>query len=196
MNASTRMRIIRGHLEAVSRGRAPSSEKIGVWLRELDCISDEDLDPCIREARAYHTEACDRGRRWGQLTPDDVLAIWRSQNTARAEREGTAKPPESPGCPLGCESGQVVLVGADGYDFVTVCDCSSGDWWAETSPTTWGRMTRAGVYLQNAQFRLARPVRPPMPRDHVEWLDSRAAQVGHRKAMEEYKRHMERGGEV
>ena len=68
MSTMERMMLIRGHLEAVSRGRAPSPERIGVWLRELEGIDDAELDSCIRDARAYHIEACDRGRRYGQIT--------------------------------------------------------------------------------------------------------------------------------
>ena len=184
------MRLIRGHLEAVARGRSPNGERIGVWLRELEIIPDQDLDGIIREARVHHSEACDRGRRWGSITPDDVLVVWRNRRNS-SNAEGAAKPPENPDCPLGCESGQVVIVGSDGYDFVTTCSCESGDWWAERS-STWGRMTRANVYLENPAFKLARPKREPMPREHTEWLENRAAVVGHRAAMKEYNAHIER----
>ena len=33
-----RMRLIRAHLEATSRGRSPSPEQVGIWLKELEEI--------------------------------------------------------------------------------------------------------------------------------------------------------------
>ena len=191
MTTMDRMRLIRGHLEAVARGRSPSPDRIGVWLRELEGVSDADLDDCIREARAFHVEACDRGRRWGQITPDDVLAIWRQRSATRTRSGPSAHPPENPDCPLGCESGRVVLVGSDGYDFVAVCGCASGDWWAESS-SRWAQMTRAPTYLENPAYKLARPPGDRIPESHVDWLQRRAAEVGHREAMNEYRGHMAR----
>lgn len=186
-----RMRVIKAHLEAVSRGRSPTGEQIGIWYREIEAIPDEDLDPTFRAARSYHTEMCDRGKRWGKITPDDVLAIWRTTQKKTIEREDA---PENPDCPLGCEAGLVSLIGADGYDFVTRCDCSSGDWWAVASPR-WERMTSAGAYLENPAYKLARPKADPMPPEHIDWLNKRAADVGHPAAMREYMRHMaERAG--
>lgn len=191
MTAMTRMHLIRGHLEAVSRGRSPSAERIGVWLRELQDIDDQELDDCIREARAYHIEACDRGRRYGQLTPDDVLSIWRSRNVDRSRRDGSAEPPENPECSIRCESGQVVLIGSDGYDFVTICGCPSGDWWANHSKR-WAKCTRAQAYLENPSFKLARSPESRMPPEHVEWLQKRSGAVGYKTAIKEYKAHVAR----
>jgi len=194
MSTEARMRLIRGHLEAVTRGRSPTGERIGVWFRELESIPDGDLDAVIREARAHHNEACDRGRRWGQITPDDVLAVWRLRRASLSKSSGGSTPPESLECPLGCESGQVLLIGSDGYEFVTTCSCESGDWWAERSPL-WASMTRAGAYLENPAFKLARPKRERMPRTHIAWLEKRAEAVGHRAAMREYVDHVERAKE-
>lgn len=191
MSTMDRMMLIRGHLEAVSRGRGPSPERIGVWLRELQGIDDAELDDCIREARAYHVEACDRGRRYGQITPDDVLSVWRSRNAERTKRNGTADPPENPNCPIHCEAGQVVLVGSDGYDFVTLCGCSSGDWWANHSKR-WAKTTRAQVYLENPSYKLARPPESRIPPEHVEWLQARSGAVGYGNAIKEYRAHMAR----
>lgn len=185
-----RMRVIKAHLEAVSRGRSPNGEQIGIWYRELEAIADEDLDQVFRSARAHHTEMCDRGRRWGKITPDDVLAIWRSSKQKVVETED---PPENPECRLGCESGIVSIMGSDGYDFVTRCDCSSGDWWATRSPR-WAKMTSAETYLANPAFKLARPKPDPMPPEHVEWLEKRAADVGYPSAMREYMEHMKKRG--
>lgn len=198
MTTEARMRLIRGHLEAVSRGRSPGAEQIGVWLRELEGIPDEDLDPCIRDARTYHAEACDRGRRWGRLTPDDVLGIWRSKNISNAKHTGADQAPENPDCPIRCEGGMVLLVGSDGYDFVTRCSCPSGDWWAARS-SRWRATTEAGEFLENPAFKLARPVDcqtsakgapNPMPESHAKWLRDRAKHTGMTQAMEEYRAHM------
>ena len=190
MNATNRMTLIRGHLEAVSRGRAPSAESIGVWLRELEPVADAELDDCIREARAHHVEACDRGRRWGRITPDDVLAVWRSRSVSRAKQTGDDKAPENPACPVSCQRGQVRLIGADGYPFLTRCSCLSGDWWASRS-SIWRAMSPAGEYLENPAFKLADEPRPPMKESHSNWLRDRAESVGMAQAIAEYNAHVE-----
>lgn len=191
MNTTNRMTLIRGHLEAVSRGRAPSAESIGVWLRELEPVEDAELDDCIREARVYHVEACDRGRRYGRITPDDVLAVWRSRGVSRAKHSGENEAAENPDCSLGCQRGQVELIGSDGYSFVTRCACASGDWWAARSPQ-WRAMTAADEYLKNPSFKLARDPRAPMPKKHVDWLRERSEKVGMAQAMAEYNAHIEK----
>ena len=195
MTTMDRMRLIKGHLEAVSRGRSPGPDQIGVWLRELEGVPAAQLDECIREARAYHVEACDRGKRWGRITPDDVLSVARSRNAASSKRTGSDRPPENPDCPIACESGQVLLVGSDGYNFVTRCSCFAGEWWAQRS-SKWRSFRPAGEYLENPAFKLARSASDRMPESHVRWLQEQAEKVGMPEAMKRYNAHMAQRGKA
>ena len=186
MSTYDRLRLIRGHLEATSRGRSPDGEVVGVWLRELQDIPDDKLDDCIREARAHHAEQTDKGKRWGKLTPDDVLMAWSRQKSPEVARD---RPPFNPHCSLGCHYGRIELNGPDGYDFVTRCSCSSGEWWM--SRPRWAAMTPAGDFLKNAGYVLARPKPKPLPDGHLEWLQNRATEIGVSNALNEYRATME-----
>jgi len=187
MTVNDRLRLIRAHLEATSRGRSPAGDIVGVWLRELQDIPDDKLDACIREARAHHAEQVDKGKRWGKLTPDDVLGVWARHKAPEAERD---RPPFNPDCKLGCHYGRIDLNGPDGYDFVTRCSCSSGDWWM--SRPRWAAMTGAEELLKHAGYVVARPKQKPLPDLHLQWLQSRASEVGVSKALNEYRGEMEK----
>ena len=185
MSTYDRLRLIRAHLEATSRGRSPDGELVGVGARELQDIPDDRLDDCIREARAHHAEQTDRGKRWGKITPDDVLMAWTRQKAPEAARD---RPPFHPHCKLGCHYGRIDLNGPDGYDFTTRCSCSSGDWWL--SRPRWAAMTGAEELLRHAGYVVARPKPKPLPDGHLEWLQARAGEVGVSQALNEYRTEM------
>jgi len=175
-----RMRLIRAHLEATSRGRSPSPEQVGIWLRELEEIPAEDLDNAIRAARRHHAEATDRGKRWGRLTPDDVLMLYTS---GRIKDDG---PPESPDCPHGCSAGLVSVLDSGQLAYTVRCTCPSGEWYLRhpvfgKGSTVEGALGRGWV--------LARPV-STIPPAHREWLEARTSCVGAETAMREYRKRL------
>lgn len=175
-----RMRLIRAHLEATSRGRSPSPEQVGIWLKELEEIPSEDLDNAIRAARRHHAEATDRGKRWGKLTPDDVLMLYSS---GKVNDDG---PPENLECPHGCSRGLVSVIDTDGLSYCVRCTCPSGEWYVRHP--AFGRGSTVENVLDRG-WTLARKV-SSIPLAHREWLDSRATQIGPERAMEEYRQHM------
>ncbi len=174
-----RMRLIRAHLEATSRGRSPSPEQIGIWLRELEDIPSEDLDSAIRIARRHHAEATDRGKRWGRLTPDDVLMSYKGAT----KDEG---PPENRDCSHCCSFGLVSVLDPEGLAYSVRCTCTSGDWYLRHP--AFGK----GSSVEELLARGWTPVRTPstIPLAHREWLEARAQQVGVEKAMSEYRVHV------
>ena len=175
-----RMRLIRAHLEATSRGRSPSPEQVGIWLKELEEIPSDDLDNAIRAARRHHAEATDRGKRWGRLTPDDVLMLYTS---GKVKDDG---PPENRECPHGCSSGLVSVLDTDGLAYTVRCSCSSGEWY-QRHPA-FGKGSTVENVLDRG-WTLARPV-STLPLSHREWLEARSRQVGIEAAMKEYQENV------
>jgi hypothetical protein len=128
MSALERVRIIQAHLQAISRAGPPTSDIVGVWVKELERIPLRVLDDRIQQARQEHSEKLEKGKGWGHITPDDVLAIQRRLRRG----SGTANEPvENPECPLRCSLGRLTLTCPDGYDICVRCSCSAGDWWMQ-----------------------------------------------------------------
>ena len=129
MSAFDRVRIIRTHLQAISRGGAPSADKVGVWIKELERIPLESLDEAMRQAREEHTERVDKGKSWGHITPDDVLGAHRRLGGGGSVDNA---PPHNPMCSLRCTHGRVSLICPEGYDICVRCSCTAGDWWKQS----------------------------------------------------------------
>lgn len=183
MNTSTmeRMRIIRAHLEATSRGKSPTPEQVAVWMRELQSIPDERLDEAIRSAREHHAEQVDRGKRWGKLTPDDVLVLTKAQ---APETEG---PPTNEDCPYRCTEGRVSLRDPEGYDVCVRCSCFAGDYWKKQHRLGEGRDVEDCLAYGYTEIR----PRWKIPASHKEWIIARTGEVGWKQANIEYAAHME-----
>jgi len=181
MDQEHRARIIRANLEATSRGSsAPRAEQVGVWIHELRSIPDSMLDQCIRRAREEHAALAEAGKAWGRICPDDALRVWRRMSKKSKTSEIT--PPENRHCPLGCEGGRVVMVGADKYEVCVRCSCPAGKWW-EQFPA-WRGTPDAAELQSRGGYELRR--RATMPDSHKRWIADRADQVGHRQAITDY----------
>lgn len=183
MTAEARARLIGAHLEAVSRGRSPTSEQVGIWLRELEDIPMEDLDDTIRLARRHHAEQTDKGKRWGKLTPDDVLHAYKS------ERKVAEVTPHNPECQYRCDDGLVSLLDGKGLSYAVRCVCFAGK--------SWDRHAVFGKRCPNVEQAIGQlgwtPAKqvPTMPASHADWLQKRTAQVGFLRASNEYRDWMD-----
>jgi len=178
-----RAKIVRANLEAISRGRSPSPETVGVWLREFQPIKTDKLDDIIRQARTEHSERVEMGKAWGHITPDDVLRVHRR---LRRKLGPTNEPPENPDCPHGCQSGRVSVRDGKGYEYCVRCSCSAGDWWK--SQRTFGQAPSVDVCLSRPGWSLIGSTRKVIPQTHQEWIDKRAQDVGIGAALSEYSR--------
>jgi len=181
MDSIDRAKVVRAHLEAISRGKSPAPETVGVWLKEFQPIKTEKLDDLIRQARTEHAERVEMGKAWGHITPDDVLRVHR--RLRRKERANGGGPPENPDCSYRCDSGRVSVKDHESYDYCVRCACVAGDWWKSSKvfregPDVAEAVARPGWSLVRSQTVL--------PASHQEWIDKRSAQVGIETALREY----------
>ena len=184
-----RARVVRANLEAISRGRSPSPETVGVWLKEFQKIPTDQLDDLIRQARSEHSERVENGKGWGHITPDDVLRIHRRlRRKARANGGG---PPENPDCSYRCDFGRVSVRDGEGYEYCVRCACTAGDYW-RSSPA-YGKGPSVAECLAGGWERIGEG--SSLPDSHKEWIEKRTAQVGARKALDEYQQWSEQRAE-
>ena len=183
MTAEARARLISAHLEAVSRGRSPTAEQVGIWLRELEDIPLEDLDDTIRLARRHHAEQTDKGKRWGKLTPDDVL------HSYKAERKVVQEATHNPDCQHRCDDGLVSMRDDKGLDYAIRCVCFAGQSW-DKHATFGKRCPNVEQALEQLGWKLVKQV-STMPASHGEWLEKRTRQVGFARASNEYREWMD-----
>jgi len=181
MEATKRIEAIRLHLSAISRGGAPNSDLVAVWLRELEKVPLEVLDQRLRQARQEHAEKLEAGRGWGHITPDDVLRVHRRhQNKATAGADG---PPENLSCGHRCSAGRVSMRSPDGMDYCVRCSCPSGDYWKQNRAL--GSQPDVEGFLGRPGWSYAQP--PVMlPDTHRQWIANRAEQVGPIQAAQDY----------
>ena len=181
-----RLRTIKAHLDAVSRGGRIDDDTLAVWLRELEQIDDEDLDARIRKARDEHADRVENGKGWGRITPDDVLRVHRRARV----KSGLAAPsaPENPDCPHRCASGRVSLFDPEDFVICVRCSCFAGDYW-KASPV-WGAQDNVAAFLTRPGWRYVRADQG-LPQSHRKWISARAEKVGPEQAMEDYRSELE-----
>ena len=182
MDSMDRAKVVRAHLAAISRGKSPAPETVGVWLKEVQPIPTDKLDDLIRQARTEHAERLELGKAWGHITPDDVLRVHR--RLRRKKGAAGNDPPQSPeDCQYGCDSGRVSVIDHEGYDYCVRCACSAGDWWR--SNKVYGAGPDVAQATARPGWRLA-TTKTTLPPKHQEWGNKRSEQIGIAKALKEY----------
>jgi len=184
MDSIDRAKVVRANLEAISRGKSPAPETVGVWLKEFQNIPTERLDDMIRQARTEHAERVEMGKAWGHITPDDVLRIYR--RVKRKERGAVGGPPENLDCQYRCTSGRVSVRDDKGYECCVRCSCSAGAWWK--AHKVFGRGPDVAECRGRPGWSLvgARPG-PPLSESHRDWIEARARRVGTQEAIREFR---------
>jgi len=187
-DARRRIETIRLHLSAISRGGAPTSDSVAVWLRELEAIPEQILDERIRQARSEHADRVEVGKGWGHITPDDVLRV--HKRALRISASTGSEAPHNPGCGHRCSSGRVSVRDPQGYDYCVRCSCFAGNFWREAE--IFANQRDVEDFLSRPGWDYALPPAPKISESHQRWISSRSEQVGPAQAAQDYWRERRR----